>query len=122
MTNQEIAKKYVALIQQGKHEECLGSLFAEDAISVEAAAVPGMDRTSNGLEAIRAKSEWWTTNHIVHEEEVHGPYPHDNRFAVRFAYDITYKPSGQRIHMDEVGLFTIENGKIVKEEFFYSQE
>ena len=28
--------------------------------------------------------------------------------------------SGKRMTMDEVGLFTIENGKIVREEFFYS--
>lgn len=121
MTNQEIAKKYVDLIQQGKHEECLSSLFSRDASSVEAVAMPGMDRVSNGLAAIRAKGEWWTNNHIIHKEEVHGPYPHDNRFAVRFVYDVTNKPSGQRFNMDEVGLFTIEDGKIVREEFFYSQ-
>ena len=51
-----------------------------------------------------------------------GPYPHDNRFAVRFLYDITNKPSGKRMMMDEVGLFTVENGKIVREEFFYTTE
>jgi hypothetical protein len=32
---------------------------------------------------------------------------------------VTNKPSGKRMTMDEVGLFTIENGKIVREEFFY---
>lgn len=121
MNDQEIAKKYLDLVKQGKHEECLASLFAKDAISVEAAAMPGMDRISKGLDAIRAKGKWWTDNHTVHKEEVFGPYPHDNRFAVRFYYDVTNKPSGQRIAMDEVGLFTIENGKIVREEFFYSQ-
>lgn len=121
MTNREIAEKYVDLVKKGKHEECLSSLFAKDATSVEAAAMPGMDRISNGLDAIRAKGKWWTDNHTVHKEEVHGPYPHDNRFAVRFVYDVTNKPSAQRISMDEIGLFTIENGKIVREEFFYSQ-
>jgi ketosteroid isomerase-like protein len=40
--------------------------------------------------------------------------------TVRFLYDATNKPSGKRMTMDEVGLFTIENGKIVREEFFYS--
>ena len=32
----------------------------------------------------------------------------------------TNKPSGKRFTMDEVGLFTVDNGKIVKEEFFYA--
>ena len=56
----------------------------------------------------------------MHKAEVFGPYPHDDRFAVRFLYDITNKPSGKRMTMDEVGLFTVANGKIVKEEFFYA--
>ncbi len=34
-------------------------------------------------------------------------------------YDITNKPSGKRFTMDEVGLFTVVNGKITREEFFY---
>ena len=120
MTAHEIGKKYVALCKEGNNAEALESLFAKDAISVEAGAPPGMDRTAKGLDAIRAKSKWWTDNHTVHKAEVFGPYPHDDRFAVRFLYDITNKPSGQRLTMDEVGLFTVENGKIAREEFFYS--
>lgn len=119
MDTNEIAKKYVALVKEGKYEACLHELFAKDAVSVEASAPPGMDRTAKGLEAIAAKGKWWGENHTVHKADVSGPYPHDNRFAVRFNYDITNKPSGQRMNMDEVGLFTVENGKITREEFFY---
>jgi hypothetical protein len=116
----EIAKKYVELCKEGKNELILDELFTKDTVSVEAGAPPGVERISNGLEAIRAKSKWWRENHTVHKAEVFGPYPHDERFAVRFLYDVTNKPSGARITMDEVGLFTVSNGKIVKEEFFYT--
>ena len=119
MTAHDIGKKYVALCKEGRHEECLATLFSKDAVSVEAAAPPGGDRTANGLDAIRAKGKWWSENHEVHKAEVSGPYPHDDRFAVRFVYDITHKPSGQRRTMDEVGLFTTVNGQITREEFFY---
>jgi ketosteroid isomerase-like protein len=122
MTTQEIAKKYVALCQEGKNDVCLSELYAKDAVSVEAGAPPGMERTAKGLDAIRAKSKWWGENHVVHRAEVTGPFPHDNRFAVRFMFDVTNKPSGKRFSMDEIGLFTIENGKITREEFFYSSE
>ena len=44
----------------------------------------------------------------------------ERRFAVFFRFDLTNKPSQQRLAMEEVGLFTVENGKIVREEFFYS--
>lgn len=120
MSSFEIGKKYVALCREGKNEAILDELFAKDAISVEAGAPPGQDRTAKGLDAIRAKSKWWSENHTVHKAEVSGPYPHDDRFAVRFVYDITHKPTGNRISMDEVGLFTVANEKIVKEEFFYA--
>jgi hypothetical protein len=121
MTGQEVGKKYVELCQAGKNEDCLNTLFANDAISVEAAAPPGgAERTAKGLDAIRAKSKWWADNHTVHKAEVSGPFPHDDRFAVRFVYDVTNKPSGQRFTMEEIGLFTVVNGKISREEFFYT--
>ena len=39
---------------------------------------------------------------------------------MRFTYDVTNKPSGRRMQMDETALFTVENDKIVREEFFYN--
>lgn len=122
MTAHEIGKKYVALCKEGKNDECLDTLFAKDAVSVEAGAPPGMERTAKGLDAIRAKGKWWTDNHTVHGAEVSGPFPHDDRFAVRFLYDFTHKPSGRRMTMEEVGLFTVKDGKITREEFFYATE
>jgi hypothetical protein len=120
MTSLEIAKKYVALCKEGRFDECITSLFSPSAVSVEAEAPPGMDRTSQGIEAIRGKGKWWADNHTVHKAEVFGPYPHDDRFAVRFVFDFTHKPSGKRTTMDEVGLFTVDKGKIIREEFFYA--
>jgi len=120
MSTLEIAKRYVALVSEHKNEECLRELFSKEAVSVEAGAPPGQDRTARGLDAIRAKGKWWSDNHKVHSAQVEGPYPHDDRFAVRFAYEVTFKPENKRFTMQEVGLFTVKDSKIVKEEFFYS--
>jgi ketosteroid isomerase-like protein len=38
---------------------------------------------------------------------------------VRFTYDVTNKPSGNRMKTDEIAVYTVGEGKIVKEEFFY---
>ena len=120
MTGMEVAKKYVALCKEGKFDECLDALYAKDAVSVEAGAPPGQDRTSKGLDAIKAKGKEWAETHTVHKAEVTGPYPNQDRFAVRFMFDVTEKPSGKRMTMDEVGLFTVnDKGKITREEFFY---
>ena len=119
MTTYEIGQKYVALVREGRREECLSTLFSPDAVSVEAAALPGRERTVRGLDALRAKSRFFLDNNEVHTLEVFGPYPHDDRFVVRFVLDATLKSSGQRRSVDEVGLFTVADGKITREEFFY---
>ena len=119
MNTIEIAKKLVEFCKQGKNREALDTLFADDAVSVEAMAMPGAQQESKGLAAIKGKGEWWVANHEVHAATITGPWPHGDRFIVGFNYDVTNTPSGKRMQMDEVGLFTVRNGKIVREEFFY---
>ncbi len=119
MSTMQIAKQMVELCKQGKNMEALNTLFADDVVSVEAGAPPGMPREAKGLAAVIAKGEWWLANHEVHSAAMTGPWPHDDRFIVGFQYDVTNKPSGKRMQMNEVGLYTVRNGKIVREEFFY---
>jgi len=121
MSAKEIGQQLVAFCKEGKNLESINTLYADSIESVEAAEPQqGGERTTKGIEGVRGKNQWWSENHEIHSAAVHGPYPHgDDRFAVRFEYDVTNKPSGQRIKMDEVGVFTVDNGKIVKEEFFY---
>jgi hypothetical protein len=120
MTTNEIGQKYVALCREGRRDELLATLFSKDVASVEAVAPPGGERTTAGLDGIRAKGKGWADHHEVHKAELSGPYPHGDRFAVRFVYEVTHKPSGQRRSMDEIGLFTVVDGKITREEFFYA--
>ncbi len=121
MSTMEIAKKMVALCSEGRNDEALTTLFAEDAVSVEAGVPPGveMSREAQGLAALRGKGDWWRSNHEIHSSSVTGPWPHDDRFIVGFQFDVTHKPSGMRMQMNEVGLYTVKDGKIVREEFFY---
>jgi hypothetical protein len=56
---------------------------------------------------------------------VKGPFPHGDRFARYFDFDVTAKAgpmAGNRMQMQEVGLYTVAGGKITREEFFYSVE
>lgn len=121
MSAKEIGQQLVAFCKEGKNLESINTLYSENIESVEAAQPQqGGERVTKGIEGVRGKNQWWNENHEIHSAAVHGPYPHgDDRFAVRFEYDITNKPSGMRMQMDEVGIFTVESGKIVKEEFFY---
>lgn len=115
----EIGKQLVELCKAGKNHECMQKLYAQDIVSVEAGAPPGQSPESKGLDAVLAKSKWWADNHEIHSATVDGPFPHGDRFAVLFDYDITRKPDQKRIRMREVAVFTVANDKIVREEFFY---
>lgn len=119
-TTLEVGQKYVALCREGKFEACLRELFSKDAVSAEAWAPPGVERVVSGLSAIFAKGEKWGRDNEIHSVELSGPFPFDQRFAVYFRFEVTNKPTERRLQMEEVGLFTVEGGKIVREEFLYA--
>lgn len=120
MTTLEVGKKLVELCSQGKSKDAHETLYSADITSVEAGAPPGQSRVATGLEAINGKSQWWADNHTIHSAKVDGPWPHDDQFIVRFTYDVTFKPENKRFTMEEAALYTVSNGKIVKEQFFYT--
>lgn len=122
MTNAtlELGQKYVALCKQGEFEACLKELYSPDAVSAEAWAPPGVERVASGLPALFAKSERWSRDNEIHAFELSGPFPFEQRFAVYFRFEVTHKPSQRRMQMEEVGVFTVDGGKIVREEFFYA--
>jgi hypothetical protein len=119
MNAYEVGKKLVELCKQGKNDEAMKLFYAPEVVSVESAEMPGMPRETKGLEGVAAKGKWWSENHTIHSQEVEGPWPHGDQFIVRFKYDVTNKPSNQRIQLDEMGLYTVANGKVVHEVFFY---
>lgn len=119
MTTYEVGKKLVELCQAHKNDQAIDTLYAKDIVSVEAVEFPGSQRETHGLEAVKAKSVQWSKDNEVHSGSAEGPWPHGDRFIVRFTYDVTNKPSGQRRKLDETALFTVKDGKIVREEFFY---
>lgn len=115
----EVGKALVELCKVGKEMDALATLYHDDAVSIEAR--PGNESVAKGMEAIKAKHEWWNSAVEMHSAEVEGPFPNhnDNQFACIFTMDATMKQANQRFQMKEVGLYTVENGKIIKEEFFY---
>jgi ketosteroid isomerase-like protein len=119
MTVTEIAKDLVAICKTGDFAAAGAKYWADDVVSVEAGAPPGMDPASHGKAAAVAKGEWWSNSHDIHSTEAHGPYVNGDQFAVRFVMDVTVKATGARMAMDEIALYTIKDGKIAEERFFY---
>lgn len=117
----ETANSLLEHCRNGTEAEGLDTLYASDAVSVEAVDISGGGVETKGVEAIKGKHEWWGNAFEVHDSRVEGPYIHGkNRFGVIFELDATNKESGERSQMKEFAVYTVDNGKIVREEFFYA--
>ncbi len=116
-----IAAKFFEYCRSGEAEACLNDLYAANAVSVEAASMPGADSAeASGLDAIRAKHAWWNNAMDVHSSNAEGPFYHGaDRFGAIFEIDVTNKETNERTQMKELGVYTVLDGKIVREEFFY---
>src|SRR6266404_4206871 len=117
MTTQEIANTLVKHCSAGEFHKATEALYSPDIVSMEAGAPPGQSRESKGIQAVRAKGEWWTAHHEVHSAKVEGPLVAGSHFAVTFKLDVTFKTENRRFTMEEIGVYKVADGKIVYEEF-----
>jgi hypothetical protein len=117
MNTQEVANKVVELTRKQAWREAIDSLYAKDIVSVEARAMEGGSFESRGIEAVRGKTDWWEKNMEVHSARVSGPFVAHDRFVVQYDIDVTDKNSKERMQLSEVGVYTVKDGKITREEF-----
>jgi hypothetical protein len=117
METKQLAKSFTALCAEGKFDEAGAKFWSDDIISRE--PVPGEAAVAKGRAAVKGKGDWWAANHEVHGVKVEGPFVSGDQFVVRYTMDVTPKGEARRT-MDEVGVFTVEDGKITDESFFYA--
>jgi|SRR5947209_12682427 len=117
MTTEEVAKKVVEIVTKRAWYEALDTLYDDDVVSVEAYSRPGGSPETRGKEGVRGKIDWWVKAMEVHKFEASEPFVAHDRFVVRYDADVTEKESKERRQLSEVGVYTVKNGKIVREEF-----
>ena len=119
----EVGQKLVEAVNAGRDSEhaFVNDYYADDIVSIEGGGDDsGIPPRLEGIDAIRGKHEWWYDNNEVHGTEAVGPYVghRDDQFVIKFALDATPK-DGERNTMNEVGLFTVKDDKIIQEEYLY---
>jgi hypothetical protein len=118
MNTEQVAKRLVELCQQGKYEEAQDQLYSKDAVSVEMEGSQGLGN-AKGLDAIREKGKQFNAMvEAVHGGSVGDPIVQGNWFAVTMTMDATMKGRG-RVNMQEICVYQVKDGKIVREQFFY---
>ena len=117
MSTQEVAEKVVELVRQQAWYKALDTLYDKDIVSVEASASEGESAEKRGIDEVRGKIDWWLNAMEVHSFKANGPFVAHDRFVVQYDADVTEKNSKKRFQLSEVGVYTVKNGKIVREEF-----
>jgi hypothetical protein len=117
MTTQEVADRFDELIQQGQYAQIYEELYSPDAVSIEPEG-SGM-QNAHGMPAILEKGKTWNAQ----IEEMHGGYMGKpavagNFFCCTGGMEATIKGRG-RVKLDEVCVYEVQAGKIVREQFFF---
>jgi hypothetical protein len=83
-------------------------------------SIEGTGESWAGRKAVDAKCQAWMNAHTVHSVKATGPFVGATGFSVVYDMDVEPKDGSRpRMQMQEVGVYTVKNGKIVQEEFMY---
>ena len=122
MTTQEVANRLVELVRTEDYETAHKELYHEDIISIENPTVTNEHMKymeSKGMEAKNKKSkEWGEDVQETHSLTVSDPLVAGPAFAINMTMDVTLKSMG-RIKMEELAVYTVVDGKVVREEFIF---
>jgi hypothetical protein len=110
----EIGKSLVELYNAGKWDEPCRLWWSPDIVSVE-----GMGMAWAGRRAVDAKNEGWNKEHTPLGGSAEGPFVGASGFSVKFRMEIKENATGNITRMEEIGVYTVQDGKIVREEFMY---
>ena len=114
----EIANKLVEYCRTGNFSRCYEELYDQNAI-VSQEPAGAMWEVATGMEELQAKGKkWGDMVEEMHGASVSDPIVAGNYFTCRMVNDVTFKGIG-REKMDELCVYEVKNGKIVKEQFFY---
>ena len=117
MNTEQVAKKLVELCSKDEWVQAVESLYANDIVSVEPRAMENMPAEMRGLDQVRGKTQWFLENHEIHDSKVSDPFVAHDKFVVKFDIDPTDKAAQERMKISEVGIYTVKDGKIIREEF-----
>lgn len=112
----DIGQSLVSMFNEGKFKEIEEAYWSSDVVSVEGY---GVNMAWHGRVKVEEKNAGWMADHVIHGANAQGPYVGATGFAVKFQMDVETKSSGQRQVMEEVGVYDVRDGKIVREEFMY---
>ncbi len=117
MNTEEVAQRLYDHIKNGNSEKAVEELYGEDIVSIEPEGTE--NRVVEGIEAVKKKSEmFYNQIEEIHSTSVSEPICASDYFSFSMSMDLTFK-NGHRLLIDEICVYKVRDGKIVREEFFF---
>ncbi len=117
MDTQTLANRLVELCRKGEFNTCYKELFNPNFKSIEADG-----SVCTGMEEIGKKgAEWNAGIEAFHGSSVSEPIVAGNHFSLTMSMDLQYKGDSHVSKFEEICVYEVKDGKIVKEQFFYEQ-
>ena len=113
----EIAKNFVDWRNSDNAAKLRTELYSPDIESIEDGNTSEIGHVK-GMEGLKKKGAGLSQDFEVHNIKASSPVVADNFFSVKFEIDTTNKKSGKRSTLSEIGVYKVEDGKIVKEHYF----
>ena len=121
MSTQETANRLVELCRNGQHEQAYKELFAENAVAIEPEGSNMGPQVVEGLPGLLDKNKQFGESiEEMHSMTVSDPLVSGNFFTCTMDMDVSMKGFGRSKSSEVVVYETNNEGKIVKEQFFYS--
>ena len=117
MSIAEIAGHFVNWRNADEAGTLRATLYSPDIESIEEGFTNGIGHVK-GMEGLKKKGQGLSQDFEVHSIKASLPVVADNWFSVKFQIDTTEKKSGKRCTLSEIGVYKVNEGKIVKEHYF----
>ncbi len=119
-TINEVAVDFTAMLRAGEFAAAGERYWAADVRSIEPHDLPdGSAAYVIGFAATRAKKIRWLAAKRIADLSIDGPFVTGNQFALFMDMMITNRVGGEASPFTEIALYTVQNGHITEERYFY---
>ncbi len=117
---QDVARDFTALLRDGQFQAAGIKYWAQNIVSIEPDDLPGdIPAIIKGIEAATAKNNYLFGNRRIEDLSIDGPFITGNQFALFLDMRIVDLASSAQQPLTEIALFSVEDGQITEERFFY---
>lgn len=115
-----VARDFTAMLRLGQFEAAGETFWSPDVTSAEPAALSDdIPATVSGIAAVRAKHSARFGTARIDDLDIDGPFVTGDQFALFLDMLITDPASGEAKPFTGIAIFTVRDGRISEERYFY---